>query len=77
MAGQFQLAHTRGSAFLSVRSVVAKASCNVNVRYNKQTYVFEFDTLTDTPLKQGVNERDLRLLNRPSVWPGLIYLKQY
>ena len=42
MAGQFQLAHTRGSAFLSVRAVVAKASCNVNVRFNKQTYVFEF-----------------------------------
>ena len=42
IAGQFQLAHTRGSAFLSVRAVVSRASCNVNVRFNKQTYVFEF-----------------------------------
>jgi hypothetical protein len=39
--GLFQLAHTKGSAFLSVRALSPKASANVNVRWNKHTYVFE------------------------------------
>jgi hypothetical protein len=39
--GQFQLAHTRGSAFLSVRALVFKASANLNIRWNDHTYVFE------------------------------------
>lgn len=39
--GQFQLAHTKGSAFLSVRALVPKASANLNVRWNDNTYVFE------------------------------------
>lgn len=39
--GQFQLAHTKGSAFLSVRALAAKASANLNVRWNDRTYVFE------------------------------------
>ena len=39
--GQFQLAHTKGSAFLSVRALVSKASANLNVRWNDRTYVFE------------------------------------
>src|SRR5208283_4035979 len=39
--GQFQLAHTKGSAFLSVRALLPKASANLNIRWNDHTYVFE------------------------------------
>ncbi len=39
--GQFQLAHTKGSAFLSVRALAPKASANLNIRWNDHTYVFE------------------------------------
>ncbi|HEV2455355.1 MAG TPA: hypothetical protein VGY98_13910 [Verrucomicrobiae bacterium] len=39
--GQFQLAHAKGSAFLSVRALASKASANLNVRWNGRTYVFE------------------------------------
>jgi hypothetical protein len=39
--GLFQLAHTKGSAFLSVRALLPKASANLNVRWNDHTYVFE------------------------------------
>jgi hypothetical protein len=41
VSGQFQLAYTRGSAFLSVRALLPKASANLNVRWNDRTYVFE------------------------------------
>jgi hypothetical protein len=39
--GLFQLAHTKGSAFLSVRALFPKASANLNIRWNEHTYVFE------------------------------------
>ena len=39
--GQFQLAHTKGSSFLSVRALSRKAATNLNIRWNKRTYVFE------------------------------------
>ena len=39
--GQFQLAHTKGSAFLSVRALARQAATNLNIRWNKHTYVFE------------------------------------
>jgi hypothetical protein len=39
--GLFQLAHAKGSAFLSVRALFPKASANLNIRWNDQTYVFE------------------------------------
>ena len=39
--GRFQLAHTKGSAFLSVRALYPKASANLNIRWNDRTYVFE------------------------------------
>ena len=39
--GLFQLAHAKGSAFLSVRAIVPNASANLNVRWNDHTYVFE------------------------------------
>lgn len=39
--GQVQLAHTKGSSFLSVRAVAPKVTANLNIRWNKRTYVFE------------------------------------
>ena len=39
--GQFQLAYAKGSAFLCVRALAPKASANLNIRWNSQTYVFE------------------------------------
>ena len=39
--GQFQLAHTKGSSFLSVRASARKVATNLNIRWNKKTYVFE------------------------------------
>jgi hypothetical protein len=39
--GHFQLAHAKGSAFLSVRALLPKASANLNIRWNNRTYVFE------------------------------------
>jgi len=47
--GQFQLAHTKGSSFASVRALVRKAATNLNIRWNKRTYVFEL-VESDTPI---------------------------
>jgi hypothetical protein len=47
--GQFQLAHTKGSAFVSVRALARKAATNLNIRWNKRTYVFEV-VESDTPV---------------------------
>jgi hypothetical protein len=47
--GQFQLAHTKGSSFVSVRALVRKAATNLNIRWNKRTYVFEV-VESDTPV---------------------------
>jgi hypothetical protein len=47
--GQFQLAHTKGSSFVSVRALSRKAATNLNIRWNKRTYVFELIE-SDTPV---------------------------
>lgn len=47
--GQFQLAHTKGSSFVSVRALVPKTASNLNIRWNKRTYVFEL-VERDTPV---------------------------
>src|SRR5882672_11787098 len=47
--GEFQLAHTKGSSFLSVRALARKAATNLNIRLNKRTYVFELIE-SDTPV---------------------------
>jgi hypothetical protein len=46
---QFQLAHTKGSAFLSVRALLPKAAANLNIRWNDRTYVFQL-LESDTPI---------------------------
>ncbi len=47
--GQFQLAHTKGSSFVSVRALARKTATNLNIRWNKRTYVFELIE-SDTPV---------------------------
>ena len=47
--GQFQLAYTKGSAFVSFRALARKAATNLNIRWNKRTYVFELAE-SDTPV---------------------------
>ncbi len=39
--GQFQLAHAKGSSFVPVRALTRKAATNLNIRWNKRTYVFK------------------------------------
>lgn len=65
--GQFQLAHTKGSSFLSVRALARKAATNLNIRWNKRTYVFEL-VESDTPVL-ALNLED-RTVMAQSVQPG-------
>ena len=37
----FQIAHTKGTAYFSVRALGKDAATNLNVRWNNRTYVFE------------------------------------
>src|SRR6266516_3546962 len=39
--GVFQIAHTKGTAYLSVRALAKDATTNLNVRWNNRTYAFE------------------------------------
>lgn len=39
--GLFQIAHTKGTAYLSLRALAKAATTNLNVRWNNRTYVFE------------------------------------
>jgi hypothetical protein len=45
----FQIAHTKGASFFSVRALARKAASNLNVRWNKKTYVLEL-VESDAPL---------------------------
>jgi len=65
--GQFQLAHTKGSSFLSVRALARKAVTNLNIRWNKRTYVFELIEC-DTPVL-ALNLED-RVTTAESVQPA-------
>lgn len=38
-SGSFQLAHTKGASFFSLRALVGHATANLNVRYQRRTYV--------------------------------------
>jgi hypothetical protein len=39
--GVFQIAHTKGTPYLSMRALTKDATTNLNVRWNNRTYVFE------------------------------------
>lgn len=45
----FQIAHTKGSHFFSVRALTKKSTTNVNIRWNNKTYVLEL-VESDEPL---------------------------
>ncbi len=47
ISGLFQIAHSKGAYFLSVKALVQKAATNMNIRWNKKTYVIE---LVESPL---------------------------
>lgn len=53
--GQFQLAHVKGSTFLSVRALTVKAAGNLNIRWNNRTYVFELSA-SDAPMLSLIME---------------------
>jgi len=69
--GQFQLAYTKGSAFLSVRALTTKAKTNLNIRWNKHTYVFELIE-DDTPVLALNLEEPARdtVQSAPSIGPA-------
>ncbi len=85
--GLFQIAHTKGSYFLSVRALVEKATTNMNIRWNNKTYVIELvessaplysvvfqdDTDTDIhPVSTPVTpNRLLALLDKAKAYPLL------
>lgn len=54
--GDFQLAHTRGTSFLSVRAVARGARGNLNIRWDQRTWVFELQE-SDQPVL-ALNLRD-------------------
>jgi len=88
--GLFQIAHTKGSYFLSVRALVERAMTNMNIRWNKKTYVielvespspfysviFQYDTDADIrPASARVTpSRLLALLDKAKAYP---LLKEY
>jgi hypothetical protein len=39
--GLFQIAHTKGTAYFSLRALAKEAATNLNVRWNNRTYAFE------------------------------------
>jgi len=63
--GLFQIAHTKGSYFLSVRALVERATTNMNIRWNKKTYVIELIE-SSSPLYSVVFEDDTDADFRPA-----------
>jgi hypothetical protein len=53
MPGLFQIAHTKGSYFFSVRALVPRSATNVNIRWNNKTYVIEL-VESATPLYSAI-----------------------
>ena len=72
--GLFQVAHTKGTAFLSLRALAKDATTNLNVRWNNRTYAFELRESAEpwysVVLKASV-ERTNRL-RRPLTPPRLL-----
>lgn len=63
--GQFQLAHTKGSSFLSVRALARKAATNLNIRWNKHTYVFELVEADPPVLALNLEDRAAQITAQP------------
>jgi hypothetical protein len=74
--GLFQVAHTKGTAFLSLRALAKDATTNLNVRWNNRTYAFELhespEPLYSIVLRNGP-EKSTRA-QRPLTPPRLLGL---
>jgi hypothetical protein len=74
--GLFQVAHTKGTAFLSLRALAKDAATNLNVRWNNRTYAFELheseEPLYSIVLRSGP-EKSTRA-QRPLTPPRLLGL---
>jgi hypothetical protein len=64
--GQFQLAHTKGSSFVSVRALARKAATNLNIRWNKRTYVFELVESDAPVLSLNLEDRTATETSQPA-----------
>lgn len=87
VSAPFQLAHAQGSSFVSVRATGGRAATNLNIRWNRRTYVFELVASSapilslqlDEPPKPAVVQpaptvspvRLLALLDKAKVFPLL------
>jgi hypothetical protein len=83
----FQIAHTKGAAFFSVRALTRKATTNVNLRWNNKTYVLELvetnrawfsvifrlppDKGSETQVVKVTPQRLLALLDKAKAYPLL------
>ena len=57
LPGAFQLAHTKGSSFLSIRAASRASASNLNIRWNRRTYVFELVESNTPVLALNLEER--------------------
>ncbi|MBK9140545.1 MAG: hypothetical protein IPM17_17625 [Verrucomicrobia bacterium] len=64
--GQFQLAHTKGSSFVSIRALARKAATNLNIRWNKRTYVFELIESDAPVLALNLEDRQATEIVQPA-----------
>lgn len=63
--GLFQVAHTKGTAYLSLRALAKDATTNLNVRWNNRTYSFELHESVD-PWYSVVLQNGPQKSNRPA-----------
>src|SRR6266568_5938715 len=64
--GQFKLAHTKGSSFVSVRALARKATTNLNIRWSKRTYVFELIESNAPVLALNLDDRAATEIVQPA-----------
>ncbi len=72
--GLFQIAHTKGTAYVSLRALAKDATTNLNVRWNNRTYVFELHESLEpwySVVLQGKAEKTIRS-SRPLTPPRLL-----
>ena len=71
LPGAFQLAHTKGSSFLSIRAASRASASNLNIRWNRRTYVFELVESNAPVLALNLEERSTpaSVLPAPGVSP--------
>lgn len=61
----FQIAHTKGTAYFSLRALAKDATTNVNVRWNNRTYAFDLHE-SEQPLYSVVLQSTPDKANRPA-----------